>query len=78
MYFNTARYWEGKGRGKWIGVWHINQRKETEPHQEDEKKLNPANIESGAINLTWSLPRKKKASQEKTWVKFKFITVYLH
>lgn len=55
---------EGKGRGKWIGVWHINQRKETEPHQQEERKLNPANAESRAINLTCSLPRKKGTSGE--------------
>lgn len=62
-YFNTVNG-EGKGKGRWIGVWHINQGKETEPHQQEERKLNPANVESGAINLTWSLPRKKGTSGE--------------
>lgn len=53
---------EGKEEGRWIAVWHINQRKETERHQQEEIKLNPANVESRAINLTWSPPRKKKST----------------
>lgn len=55
---------EGKRRGRRIGVWHITQRKETEPRQWEERKNNPANVESGAFNLTWSLPREKGTSGE--------------
>lgn len=69
---------EGKEEGRWIAIWHINQRKEMEPHQQEEIKLNPANVESRAINLTWSLLRKKNLRRKHGWNSYLLLPICIN